>query len=150
MWRMCHPAKLCTYISVLLCSNGQYICLKITKLKFKICNVYFLSCLYIYQMGQWLSGEIKSTHLESDLALGPFVVCIREWQQGGARLPTTRTLVKLTLCNGGYLIIENSRGKKSGQPMLRGKNWLSGSSSPSARLLLAEELLSYYDLPSLC
>lgn len=32
--------------------------------------------------------------------------------------------------------------------MLRGKNWLRGGSSPSARLLLVEELLSYHDLPS--
>lgn len=37
--------------------------------------------------------------------------CICEWLQGWARLPTTHTLVKLTLCNGCYLIIENGRGR---------------------------------------
>lgn len=53
---------------------------------------------------------------------GPFknVIChqiylheasVCEWLLGRARLPTTHTLVKLTLCNGCYLIIENGRGR---------------------------------------
>lgn len=36
---------------------------------------------------------------------------VRQWLLGGARLHRTHTLVKLTLCNGCYLITENSRGR---------------------------------------
>lgn len=71
--------------------------------------------------------------------------CICEWLQGGARLPTTHTHVKLTLCNGCYLITENSRGKKSGQSMLRGK-----TGSAAVATWLRKLLSSCFDLPSLC
>lgn len=48
------------------------------------------------------------------------------------------TLVKLTLCNGCYLITENGRGRNQ-VSLCSGGNQLSDSSGVSAQLLLAEE-----------
>lgn len=65
-----------------------------------------------------------------------------EWAQGRTRQPTTHTLVKLTLCNACYLIIENGKGRNQVSLWWRRKGVevvLSGSSSLSARLLLVEE-----------
>lgn len=64
--------------------------------------------------------------------------CRCEWLQGGARLPTTHTLV--TLCNCCYLIIENSSGRNQVSLCWRGKT---GSAAAAC-------LLQSYWLRSCC
>lgn len=95
----------------------------------------------MYRVYQCLLREIKSTYIKCDLALFPLVkgACIREWLQGGARLPTTHTLVKLTLCNGCYLIIENGRGRNQVSLCWGGKT---GSAAAAGRLLASYWLRS--------
>lgn len=70
---------------------------------------------------------------ECDLACCD-VACIYSMWMAAGDMPDylPHTLVRLTLCNGCYLITENGRGEKSCQPMLREKTF---SVTAAGRLL---------------